>query len=153
MADGPDRIALESGIARALEAARARCGLTQEEMVRALSPYQSRPSRHQQRWHDWLNRPRSLSSVALVAAARMARTSVDALLGEASGREPADEESEAEPGEYQEQLAQVAAVVARLSQTVETQGVLLDRIAEQVLGRTRGSTDLPEAVETRRPGR
>ena len=109
--------------------------MTQEEMVRALSPYQSRPSRHQQRWHDWVNRPRSLSSVALVAAARMAGVPVDELLaGAAAGPRRATEAPVDEPaGIEADQLAQVAEVVARLQETVETQGALLDRIAREVL--------------------
>src|SRR5215471_7495772 len=80
----PDRTSLEGSVARALEIARRRSGMTQEEMVRALSPYQSRPAKHQQRWHDWISRPGSVSSLALVAAARMAGMSVDDLLALAS---------------------------------------------------------------------
>jgi len=146
----PDRIALEATIARALEIARARCGMTQEEMVRALSPYQSRPSRHQQRWHDWVNRPRSLSSVALVAAARMAGYPLDELLAEAiAGPGPAIELRGSSSSGVEAQLTQVAEVVARLQATVETQGDLLDRIAREVLeGRTRARAREAEPAES-----
>jgi hypothetical protein len=148
VAEVPDRIALEATIARALEIARARCGRTQEEMVRALSPYQSRPARHQQRWHDWINRPRSVSSVALLAAARMAGLTLDALLGEAMGASGQVAGAGDRPSQYDDQLAQVAAVVARLSETVETQGDLLDRIAREVLPNKSRSRQ-PEAADTR----
>ncbi len=135
MDDPDDRAMLEGRVARALEIARRRSGRTQEEMVRALSPYQSRPARHQQRWHDWTSRPRSVSSLALISAARLARTTVDALLAEA-GELPSLPDSLGDDlgsrvAGIETQLASFMEVVARLQETVETQGTILDRLAER----------------------
>ncbi len=133
--DADDRSELEGRVARALEIARRRSGRTQEEMVQALSPYQSRPAKHQQRWHDWISRPSSVSSLALVAAARLARTPVDDLLVEA-GSPPIQagnwtERLEGKVADLETHLAQFMEVVARLQETVETQGELLDRLADR----------------------
>ncbi len=137
--EAPDRIALDGRVARALEIARRRSGRTQEEMVRALSPYQSRPAKHPQRWHDWITRPVSVSSLALVAAARMANISIDELLTQAGDVQPPPATQASANWEelvegFDGRLAQIAEVVGRLQETVETQGDLLDRVAEVVLG-------------------
>ena len=145
MADeAPDRITVEGSVARALEIARRRSGKTQEEMVRALSPYQSRPAKHQQRWHDWISRPGSVSSLALVAAARMASMSLDELLAlatdaPASSPPPAVEGLDDLIRSFDTRLSQIVDVVGRLQDTVETQGELLDRVAKQVLPARAGS--------------
>jgi hypothetical protein len=135
----PDRTMLEGHVAGALDIARRRCGMTQEEMVRALSPFQSRPAKraHPQRWHDWISKPSSVSSLALIAAARLANTTVEALLAEAgasSGSEPARGESSADAiPDFDRRLREIAEVVVRLQDTVEAQAELLDRVAAQIL--------------------
>lgn len=141
----PDRITLEGSVARALEIARRRSGKTQEEMVRALSPYQSRPAKHQQRWHDWISRPGSVSSLALVAAARLANMTLDELLAlatdaPASSPPPAVDLDDLIRS-FDTRLSQIVDVVGRLQDTVETQGELLDRLAKQVLPARAGSPE------------
>ncbi len=156
--EAPDRIALEGRVARALEIARRRTGRTQEEMVRALSQYQSRPAKHPQRWHDWITRPGSVSSLALVAAARMANISVDELLAQAGdvqtppATQASDRWDELVAG-FDRRLAQVAEVMGRLQETVETQGDLLDRVAEVVLGTRARSRQNDEGASEPSPHR
>ena len=111
----PDRPAWEGRIARALEIARRRAGMTQAEAVEALSPYQSRsssrPTSRRQRWYDWVARPVSVSSLALVAAAHLANMTVDELLNDAGlPQTPRDAD---ESGELRRQLAEVQAELAR----------------------------------------
>jgi hypothetical protein len=134
-------------VARALEIARRRSGKTQEEMVRALSPFQSRRTEraHPQRWHDWVSKPSSVSSLALIAAARLANMPLDALLAQAS---TSTEHVPGAPAEslspdFEVRLAQLADLVIRLQDTVDNQGQLLDQVAKEVLqsGRRSRSTE------------
>lgn len=81
--------ALEDEVARAMEVARKRAGLTVEAMARQLRPALRLPPVPPEKkavrnnWYSWRRSPRAIPAVALVAAARLARTSVDTLLSEA----------------------------------------------------------------------
>jgi hypothetical protein len=80
---------VEDQVSRAMEVARRRAGLTTEEMARRLRPVLRLPDmpRHKQarsNWYGWRQNPRSIPAVALVAAARLAGTTVDALLSDAT---------------------------------------------------------------------
>ena len=79
---------LEGQVARAMETARKRSGLTVEAMARRLRwplrlPGVPPEKQVRNNWYAWRSSPRSIPAVALVAAARLAGTSVDALLSEA----------------------------------------------------------------------
>jgi hypothetical protein len=122
-------------VARALEIARRRVGLTQEEMVQALSPYQSRPAKHQQRWHDWVNRPSSVSSLALIAAATMAHISLEDLLAGADSVPPPSasswmEEFEDRVARLERESASMMDITRRLQASVEVQADLLRQLTE-----------------------
>ncbi len=144
----PDRGTWERRVARALEIARRRAGMTQAEAVEALSPYQSRSSSssssRRQRWYDWVARPVSVSSLALIAAAHLARMTVDELLAEA-GLPQTPRQAE-DSGELRRQLAEVQDELAR--QRALNAGVQgrLDELAARVEGRR-----LPVAVPTDAP--
>jgi hypothetical protein len=151
----PDRSDLEGTVARALEMARRRLGLTQEEMVQALSPYQSRPAKHQQRWHDWVNRPTSVSSLALIAAATMARISLEDLLMGADAMPPASrlswmEEIDDRIARLERESASMMDITRRLQESVEVQGDLLRQLAG---GRTTTSEAPTTPSDTRAEGK
>jgi hypothetical protein len=142
-------------VARALEIARRRLGLTQEEMVQALSPYQSRPAKHQQRWHDWINRPTSVSSLALIAAATMARISLEDLLIGADAVPPASrlswmEEVDDRIARLERESASIMDITRRLQESVEVQGDLLRQLAG---GRTTTSEATATPTDTRAEGK
>jgi hypothetical protein len=81
---------LEDQVARAMEVARKRAGLTVETMARRLRPALRLPAVPPEKtevrnnWYAWRRRPRAIPAVALLAAARLAGTSVDALLSEST---------------------------------------------------------------------
>ncbi len=100
---------VEDQVSRAMEVARRRAGLTTEEMARRLRPVLRLPDmpRHKQarsNWYGWRQNPRSIPAVALVAAARLAGTTVDALL------------SDATPGPAAGRIAELEREVAELRQ-------------------------------------
>ncbi len=79
---------VEDQVSRAMEMARRRAGLTAEEMARRLRPVLRLPEmppdkEARSNWYGWRQNPRSIPAVALVSAARLAGTTVDALLSEA----------------------------------------------------------------------
>ena len=111
--------------------------MTQAEAVEVLSVYQARPSSRptsrRQRWYDWVARPVSVSSLALVAAAHLAGMSVDQLLTEAglpqTSREPADAD------ELKRQMDELRAELARQRElTADVQGRLDDLAARFDVG-------------------
>ena len=81
---------LEDQVARAMEVARKRTGLTVEAMARRLRPALRLPDVPPEKkevrnnWYAWRRSPRAIPAIALVAAARLARTTVDALLSDSA---------------------------------------------------------------------
>lgn len=97
--------------------------MTQAQAVEVLSVYQARPSSRptsrRQRWYDWVARPVSVSSLALVAAAHLAGMTVDQLLAEAglpqTSREPTDtDELHHQMDEMREELARQRELTAEV---------------------------------------
>jgi hypothetical protein len=85
---------LDTQVVRALDLARRRAGLTVEDMVRRLRPALRLPDVPEEKsevrntWYAWKQRPRAVPAVALLAAAQLAGTTVDALLLEYDKTEP-----------------------------------------------------------------
>jgi hypothetical protein len=106
---------LEDQVARAMETARKRTGLTVETMARRLRPALRLPDVPPEKkevrnnWYAWRRSPRSIPAVALLAAARLAGTSVDALLTEA-----AEPSSEGRLARVERELAEAQRMIEQL---------------------------------------
>src|SRR5215471_2840739 len=123
---GPDL--LEDQVARAMETARKRSGLTVEAMARRLRPALRLPAvgaekQVRNNWYGWRKAPGAIPAVALVAAARLAGTSVDALLSESA--EPATEG----------RLARLEREVAEQQRVIDELREHLDRTSSQPTAR------------------
>lgn len=109
---------LEGRVARALEVARRRSGMTVDAIVRELRPalrlpeVSDRPIRWT--WYDWRKKPRSIPAVALLAAAELANTTVDALLSETT--RPS---SEGRLARLERELAEQQRVIDQLRQAID----------------------------------
>jgi hypothetical protein len=115
---------VEAQVARAMEAARRRAGLTVEAMVRRLRPTLRLPDVPPEKrevrnnWYAWRERPRSIPAVALVAAARLAGTSVDALLTET----PPDLAPEGRLARLEREVAEQQRIIEQLQKGFEARG-------------------------------
>jgi hypothetical protein len=129
---------LEDLVARAMETARKRAGLTVETMARRLRPALRLPDVPPDRkeirnnWYAWRRNPRAIPAVALVAAARLAGTSVDGLLAE-----PAPPSSEGR--------------LARLEREVAEQQRIIDELKRAVDQATGQRLQMPRGGRERRP--
>jgi hypothetical protein len=120
---------VEDRVARAMETGRKRAGLTVEQMVRRLRPVLRLPEAEEdkrvgQTWYDWRHRPRSIPAVALVAAAEIARTSLDVLLSETS--QPSSE-------------GRVARLERRVAELEQQRGTLASRGGHELAATSRPS--------------
>jgi hypothetical protein len=103
--------------------------MTVDAIVRELRPalrlseVPDRPIRWT--WYDWRKRPRSIPAVALLAAAELANTTVDALL-----TETARPSSEGRLARLERELAEQQRVIDELRQVVD-QGRASSPAAEQ----------------------
>ena len=116
---------VEDQVSRAMELARRRAGLTAEEMARRLRPVLRLPEMPPDRqarsnWYGWRQNPRSIPAVALVAAARVAGTTVDALL------------SDAAPGPAASRIAELEREVASLRGLVGEMQAALGEVRKHV---------------------
>lgn len=121
---------LEDQVARAMETARKRAGLTVEAMARQLRPALRLPDVPPEKkeirnnWYAWRRNPRAIPAVALLAAARLAGQSVDQLLSETAA--PSSEGR-----------------LARLEREVAEQQRLIDRLlAERRIEAAEAADDL-----------
>ncbi len=111
---------LEDQVARAMESARKRTGLTVEAMARRLRPALRLPAVPPEKkevrnnWYAWRRSPRAIPAVALLAAARLAGTSIDALLSEAT--EPS---AEGRLARLERELAEQQRLIEQLQQAVD----------------------------------
>jgi hypothetical protein len=112
---------LEAQVAGAMERARRRAGLTVEEMVRRLRPTVRLPDVPAEKkevrnnWYSWRKRPGSIPAVALVAAAKLAGTSVDALLTES----PPELAPDGRLARLEREVADQQRLIEQLQQAVE----------------------------------
>ncbi len=111
---------LEGQVARAMETARRRSGLTVEAMARRLRPALRLPDVPPERkevrnnWYAWRRNPRAIPAVALVAAAKLAGTSVDALLSES-----AEPSAEGRLARLEREMAEQQRVIDELRRSVD----------------------------------
>lgn len=129
LGSSPDQ--LDAQVVQALDVARRRSGLTVEALIRELRPALRLPAVPEEKsevrntWYAWRQRPRAIPAVALLAAAELAGTTVDALLLGAAESEPEGR-------------------LARLEREVAEQQRLIDqlrRAIERTTGAQRGRTD------------
>lgn len=120
---GSDRESVGREVVEALDRARIKAGLSQAEMVQALSPYQATTERvppndrtAYRRWYEWRQHPQRISAMALVAAARIADMSLDELLGQQGIRDLLREIGQPDVRELKVRLEEMQAVVNRLVQ-------------------------------------
>ncbi len=97
-----------------MEMARRRTGLTAEEISRRLRPVLRLPEmppgkEARSNWYGWRQNPRSVPAVALIAAARLAGTTVDALLSDVSAG-PATSRI----AELEQEIAKLSAVLGQV---------------------------------------
>ncbi len=134
---------VEDQVSRAMEVARRRAGLTAEEIARRLRPSLRLPEmppgkQARSNWYGWRQNPRSIPAVALVSAARLAGTTVDALLSDSSPGPAAGRvaELEREVAELRLLVGQVQAALGEVRTHVglpwlPSQQVAEDEMAEE----------------------
>jgi hypothetical protein len=146
--DRPDRQVLEDQVRRLLERARKQSGTSVEEIVHGLGELQPRGAGTRRSWYDWLEKPETVSALAVLAALHVLGPSAaaDVIFGdggrsEVGAENAALEELRALFAHVQEELIEQRRETLELRQHVDE---LASRRGQQVAQRASIPHSAPE---------